>query len=653
VPSGEPLRGSHAAGWLAGRREEMHFIEDRMSTERSAPAAGPTFLASGVKIDLKSQKIDKVFFRRLWEFCRPFWTRKGAWTSYLLVAVLLAASLAASGATGVLTVVVKAYNNALVAKNPAAYWDLVLSYLGLALAALVGLVIVEYVSSYIRVVWRRWSTTQLVDDYLGARTYYVISRDGDIDNPDQRIQEEIKPVIEMLTQIPLAVIQSSQIIVIQAAILASLSLTMLFATIGFCVLNAVVTYFVNKPTIKQNWESTIAEADFRFGLLHVRDHAEIIAFYRGEKGERAHLTDRLSVAVLKQWVIARYHVIVSMAAQFLSITWMLAPLCLMPPLYFAGLVEFGTIAAATTAGTLIAASINKIIMFMPVMAQSVPHIVRLAQIREKSAQLRSDETTQRIGHLRRQESDSSIGFHNVTLMTPGGERTLLQSVTAEIAKGGRMLIVGPTGTGKSSALRAMAGLWNLGHGTINTPPEAKTIYLPQHPYMVLGSLRAQLLYPGTSEDQPTDEQIVEALHAACLGDLAQRYPDLSVAADWGHVLSLGEQQRFGFARAYLSTAEFLFLDEATSAVDVETERKLYTELLTRPITLVSVGHRPSLLLFHERVLDLRADGTGAVMSSEAYMANAAAQSLKRTADELESSVVSFRRDEDQLLRDSK
>jgi putative ATP-binding cassette transporter len=352
----------------------------------------------------------------------------------------------------------------------------------------------------------------------------------------------------------------------------------------------------------------------------VRDHAETIAFYRGENGERVHLHQRLSTAVAAQWIVARYHLLMSMVTRMTTLLWSVLPVLFVVPLYFHGQIEFGMIAAAGTAAAMINASIGAYVRFIPLLTKAVPHVVRVAEIREKFEARGKFHRAQHIGHLRREVAEDDIGFDNATLMTPGGERTLFRDVTAEVPKGSRLLIVGPTGTGKSSALRAMAGLWNLGHGTVRTPPEEKTVYLPQRPYMVLGSLRHQLLYPGNAAVPPTDEQIVDALREACLEQVVLRHPDLSDEADWGRILSLGEQQRIGFARAFLSGAEYVFLDEATSAVDVNTERRLYTQLLSRNITLISVGHRPTLSAYHNLVLDLRTDGTGEVMSIERYLA---------------------------------
>jgi putative ATP-binding cassette transporter len=591
-----------------------------MTSDNSERPTGHAFLGSGVRNDPRSRKLDRVFFRRLWSLCRPYWTRQGAWKSYALAGVILAAGLAATAAGGWVTLLTKDVTNALVAKQTASYWTFLLYSAALGLAIFLGGMLAEYVEGYVETDWRRWMTSRLVDEYLGWRTYYAITLDGDIDNPDQRIQEEMKPVIDAVTRVPNNILNSITNIGVQAGILAMIAMPMLIATLGFCALNAIITYFIYKPTIKQNWDSTVAEADLRFGLLHVRDHAETIAFYRGENGERVHLMDRISTAVARQWAIIRYLVQISVVRRLLGLVWTFLPALFVAPLYFSGEIQFGTIAAATTAAAMINGSIGVFIGFIPLLTRAVPHVVRVAEIREKFAALGAYQQAQHIGHLRREEAEESISFDNVTLMTPGGERTLFRNLTVEVPKGGALLIAGPTGTGKSSALRAMAGLWNLGHGTVRTPAEERTVYLPQRPYMVLGSLRHQLLYPGNAEVPPTDAQIIDALREACLEELVLRHPDLSDEADWGRILSLGEQQRIGFARAYLSNAEFFFLDEATSAVDVRTERRLYTQLLSRTITLVSISHRPSLSAYHSIVLDLRTDGTGEVMSIERYLA---------------------------------
>lgn len=594
---------------------------DRMTSDDPQHPAGHGSLASGVKSDPRSRKLDRLFFRRIWDFCRPYWTRKGGSRSYVLLALLIGLGLAATAAGGMTTLLYKEINNAVVAKDAAGYWGLTLKYIGLGGAVLAATILATFVEGYLKTDWRRWMTARLMDEYLGHRTYYAITLDGDIDNPDQRIQEEVKPVIDAFTGIPSNILNTSMNVTVQVAILATIAMPLLVATLAYCTVNAFLTYFINKPTIKQNWDSTVAEADLRFGLLSVRTNAETIAFYRGENGERVHLTQRLARAIATQWALLRYQAVVSVATSSVGLVWRLLPALLVVPLYFSGQIEFGVIAAATSAATMINVSVSSFIEFIPMMIKAVPHVVRVAEIREKHATIGTHSQAQHIGHLSRKVRDDVIGFDSFTLSTPGGERILFSNLSVEVRKGTSLLISGPTGTGKSSVLRAIAGLWNVGHGTVHSPPEDRTVYLPQRPYMVLGSLRQQLLYPGNAQVAPSDEEIVHALREACLEELVQRHPDLSAEADWGRILSLGEQQRIGFARAYLSGAEFIFLDEATSAVDVKTERRLYAQLLSRRITLISVGHRASLYGYHDFVLDLRTDGTGEVMSIERYLAH--------------------------------
>lgn len=595
----------------------------------------PTNIGSvrqSLRIDPSSQRIDKVFFRRLWAFCVPYWSRQGAWLSYMLFAVVIVIDLMSTGVGAATTILSQNVQNALVAKNVSDYWQFWFYLTGLGLALFATGLVSQYASARLNMDWRRWMTAHLIDEYLGSRTYYAITLDGDIDNPDQRIQQEIAPIILMVSQLPTSLLHSTLNIGVQVAILAGISVPMLIATFCYCVVNGFVTYFINKPLIKMNWDATVADADMRSGLLHVRDHAETIAFYRGENGERVHLTRRLALAISTDWNIAIYNLKTSVLTRMIGLVWGVMPMVLVAPLFFSGKIEFGAIAAAGMAATMINASLATFINFIPTISRAVPHVVRVAEIREKFAKLGAYKRAQHVGHFRREVSEENIGFERSTLMTPGGERTLFSNVTALIPKGSRLLIVGPTGTGKSSALRAIAGLWDLGHGIVRSPPEEQTVYLPQRPYTVPGSLRHQLLYPGNAEVAPTDDAMIAALRASCIESLAERYPDLSAEADWGRMLSLGEQQRLGFARAILTGAHFVFLDEATSAVDVDTERRLYAELISRSRTIVSVGHRPTLLGYHDLVLELRPDGTGEVMSVERYLAKEEAAQVRASAE---------------------
>jgi putative ATP-binding cassette transporter len=246
------------------------------------------------------------------------------------------------------------------------------------------------------------------------------------------------------------------------------------------------------------------------------------------------------------------------------------------------------------------------------MSRAVPNVVRLAEIHEKFEELgRAHESTAgtpRISFA----LGKTIELDKVSLQTPGGEQQLVSDLSLKVGVQEHLVIVGQTGVGKSSLLRAMAGLWTRGEGRITMPSPDEALFLPQRPYMILSDLRSQLLYPRHRDDL-NDADLQAILERVSLGDLAEKHGGFAAEKDWGRVLSLGEQQRIGFARALVAQPRFVFLDEATSAVDVETERLLYGLLARSTATFVSVGHRPTLLDYHVKALRLMPEGKWEIM----------------------------------------
>ncbi|AUO66010.1 hypothetical protein WM46_15285 [Citrobacter freundii complex sp. CFNIH2] len=583
-------------------------------------------------IDKKDYRISHLLLRRVWMLTHPFWRQREHRRWWVLMSALLLMT-PAFAAIGYWTANLTAeMTNAIVARNEGGYSSLFWLIAGVTMVSWVVQAVMYYMSSVLTVRWRSWLTEWLVSRYLHHRTYYSITVHEDLDNPDQRIQGDVDPFVTTMAGIPLQIVAQLMGLLTGGIIIASISQTMMWYVVLYAAVSTLVTLAMYTPMIRLNFNSTVAEADLRYGLLHVRDNAETVAFYRGEATEKQQIDGRLATATDSRMAILVYQLKMSMINFGMGQLWNLAPFFLIAPLFFEHKIEYGAIAMATAAATQMMTALTTLSQFIPTVASMAPSAVRLAQIVERFDQLdrqREEEGQHRI-HIRR---GAGIALRNVSLETPGGEQTLTQHLSLTVSPGRNLLIQGQTGVGKSSLLRAMAGLWQRGQGEILMPPIEACFFLPQRPYMILADLRSQLLYPATDR-QVSDETLQACLEKVSLPDLRDKYGDFDSVRDWGKVLSLGEQQRIGFARVLLARPQFAFLDEATSAVDIATERRLYQLLAEIGTTFISVGHRPSIAEFHQEMLYLLPKGEWQLG------ANPAAQYHQDGAENIRASLVS-------------
>lgn len=566
--------------------------------------------------DPADYKVSRQLFARLWRLARPYWIAKENRLARLSMISLLVLVPVQSGIAVWIALLTKDMTNAIVAKERAHYAILFWSTTGVGALSVVIVMAMLFLSTWLSVDWRQWLTDYMVKRYLDKKTYYDIALREDLDNPDQRIQEQVMPFVEAVIQIPRQLLSQTLMLISGGVIISSISTTMTLYVIGYAVLQTVVTLVMYTPMIRLQFDNTVAEADLRHGILHVRENAETVAFYRGEGSEHVQIWERLKAVTRTRMAVLIYTMKLTGATQGMQVIWQIAPFFLIAPLFFAGRIEFGAIAmAATAAGTMLSA-LTTLSSFIPMLTQMAPGAVRLAQILERFDAMDAERANSDAPRILVTEGPFLV-IDNVDLETPGGEQLLARGLDFTLSLGENLIIVGQTGVGKSSLLRAMAGLWQRGTGSMVMPPCEDSMFLPQRPYMILSNLRSQLLYPRVRKGKDlSDAELQGILEQVFLPNLLEKHGGLDAVRDWAKVLSLGEQQRIAFARVLISGAKYVFLDEATSAMDVATEAAMYAQLRKAGTTYVSVGHRETLLHFHDRALCLYPGGRYRLMSAK-------------------------------------
>lgn len=567
-----------------------------------------------VRIDPKDYRLDGRLMKRIWRLAKPYWSDKRHWKSWVLMifSILIGPAWALYNYT--IAKLTAQQANVLVARDSAEWHAFFWLLFGLALGKWLYDAILGLLNMLMKMQWYRWMTDWMVERYMSNKTFYDIAMRDDLDNPDERIQDNVLPFVEAVIGFPSMVLGTILGVVTNGLLLTQVTSRMTLFVIVYSTISLVAQTVIYWPLIRKNFDLVAANADFRFGLLRVRDNAETIAFFRGEHMEQRQVGSRMRRVVRNQMRIYYYTFKTNFLTRMLEDIWTLAPLILIYPLYFSGKITFGIIALATSASSNLRGAITSVNTYIPFLAGIAPRVVRLAQIVERfddmdrRASLRDEHITLR--------HDQRIELAGVSFETPGGEQQLAQDVNLSVEPGQSLIIIGQTGVGKSSILRSMAGLWTRGSGVMTMPPAEDSMFVPQKPYMMLGNLRAQLLYPHGREDFP-EAELQTILERVCLPDLIEKCGGLEAERDWSKVLSLGEQQRISFARILISRPKFVFLDESTSAIDIPTEAILYRTLLDEGVTFVSVGHRETILRFHDRALRLLPGGGWEILNAHA------------------------------------
>lgn len=512
--------------------------------------------------------------------------------------------------------------NAIQEKNEPLFWSLLYTVFLFWAAIFIVSAIVEFVvKSGLTIRWRQYLTNRYTGEWLGDGTHYRMAFGGnEADNPDQRIAVDIDRFVDQTYGFSITLLATVSSLVSFSIILWTISSAftipgtdivipglLFWVALIYAGVGTLITHWIGRSLVGLNFAQQRYEADFRFSLARLREYGEQVALLDGEKAERQIVMGRFGNVIGNFWQIVNLRKrLMAFTASYGQIS-PIIPYVIAAPFYFLGKVQLGTLTQTAGAFGRVEGALNFFVDYYVTLADYKSVIDRLTTFNDAIERARA--LGRKPPHIAiSQGARDDVTVEDLTLGLPDG-RTIVHVDRLDLRKGETALLTGPSGSGKSTLLRAISGIWPFGDGRIGVPHGASVMLLPQRPYLPLGTLRGAVTYPGVAGAYP-DSAIREALAAARLPDLVDR---LDHEDAWSARLSGGEQQRLAVARALLAKPDWLFLDEATSALDEFTEAALYKMLAERlpGTTLVSIGHRSTLLAMHARHLEMqpRPDGT--------------------------------------------
>ena len=571
----------------------------------------------------RSRSVNNISLKpaTVWRIAAPYFRSEDKFAGRLLLAAVIVIELTVVG----INVLLNEWNNRFYTALQEKNWDSFVREIGifciLATAYIALAVYQLYLNQWLQIRWRNWLTHHYLGEWLDNANHYRMQLRGDAaDNPDQRIADDIKMFVDQTLNISVsflsAVVTLASFIVILWGLSADSPLTLfgnefhipgylVWGALIYAVFGTVLTHWIGSPLVMLNFQQQRLEADYRFNLVRVRENSEQIALLRGESAEQERLLERFG-RVVRNWyeIMTRTKRLTAFTASY-SQAAVVFPYVLVAPAYFADKIQLGGMMQTASAFSSVQQSLSFFVSVYRTLAEWSSVVARLEGFEETIASgTRLASSTPSLKIVRSDESNA-IELRQLLVKLPNST-PLVAADGLRIEKNEHVLVTGPSGAGKSTLFRAIAGIWPFGDGVITIPAKATLMMLPQRPYFPVGALKAAIVYP-SNPDAFSSARVEQALTAAGLPQLA---PRLEEEAHWNQMLSLGEQQRLGIARALLHEPQYLFLDEATASLDEPSEAALYRLLAEKltSTTVVSIGHRSTLEAFHERHVVLDREG---------------------------------------------
>ncbi len=554
-----------------------------------------------------------------WRLMKSYWKSKEKWRARGLLAGVIALSLGQVYMLVMLNQWNNVFYNALQERDFEVFWPLIGQFSLIAFGYIIMAVYAIYVKQILEIKWRTWMTSRYLDEWMHSQTYYrlqVLGGDG-VDNPDQRISDDIGMFVNLTLSLFIGLLKQVSTLVAFVVILWQLSGAldipvgdtvlsvpgyMVFVTLIYSAVGTWLAHKVGRSLIGLNYDQQRYEADFRFSMVRVRENSESIAFYGGEGPEMQNFQERFGMVIRNFWALMKRTKLLNFYVNGYAQLAVIVPILMSAPKYFSGDMQLGGFIQTLSAFGRVQDALSYFVEAYDTIAQYVAVIRRLGGF---TGHMEAAENMQASFGFDSRDDINGLVLQDVQVELPDGRR-LFEGLSLAVPAGKYLLVSGNSGCGKSTLLRALAGIWPYGCGNVSLPSGWRSMFLPQRPYLPLGSLRRAIYYPQPVPEKETAD-LRSLLERFGIGSLAERLDEVD---DWSRILSLGEQQRLAFIRILLFRPDIVFLDESTSAMDEQREAEAYDILkeLLPEMAVISVGHRSTLFKKHDKRLQLTGSG---------------------------------------------